>query len=174
MRKWKRILAVSGLCSCAFAAPALASTNLETGSSLAGISVALNNFYAGNTEPEKQLATIYSDMENRSAKNQGSGSGSNKGASSGKGSASSDSGTGTDAQTEAPPKETKAAKPKSSPYDNIAVSKVNGSVNIRTTPIPTAALQARYTTIQRQPSWVLWMGRAASGIRYSPVPLPAT
>ena len=39
MRKWKRILAVSGLCSCAFAAPALASTNLETGSSLAGISV---------------------------------------------------------------------------------------------------------------------------------------
>lgn len=132
MRKWKRILAVSGLCSCAFAAPALASTNLETGSSLAGISVALNNFYAGNTEPEKQLATIYSDMENRSAKNQGSGSGSNKGASSGKGSASSDSGTGTDAQTEAPPKETKAAKPKSSPYDNIAVSKVNGSVNIRT------------------------------------------
>ena len=57
MRKWKRILAVSGLCSCAFAAPALASTNLETGSSLAGISVALNNFYAGNTEPEKQLAT---------------------------------------------------------------------------------------------------------------------
>ena len=63
MRKWKRILAVSGLCSCAFATPALASTNLETGSSLAGISVALNNFYAGNTEPEKQLATIYSDME---------------------------------------------------------------------------------------------------------------
>ena len=61
MKKWKRILAVSGLCSCAFAAPALASTNLETGSSLAGISVALNNFYAGNTEPEKQLASIYSD-----------------------------------------------------------------------------------------------------------------
>ena len=132
MKKWKRILAVSGLCSCAFAAPALASTNLETGSSLAGISVALNNFYAGNTEPEKQLASIYSDMETRTAKNQGSGSGSNKGASSGNGSASSGSGTQAAAQTQAAPKETKAAKPKSSPYDNIAVSKVNGSVNIRT------------------------------------------
>ncbi|MCH1953427.1 NlpC/P60 family protein [Enterocloster sp. OA13] len=132
MKKWKRILAVSGLCSCAFAAPALASTNLETGSSLAGISVALNNFYAGNTEPEKQLASIYSDMETRTAKNQGNGSGSNKGASSGNGSASSGSGTQAAAQTQAAPKETKAAKPKSSPYDNIAVSKVNGSVNIRT------------------------------------------
>ena len=107
------------LCVCS-ACPGI--HNLETGSSLAGISVALNNFYAGNTEPEKQLATIYSDMENRSAKNQGSGSGSNKGASSGKGSASSDSGTGTDAQTEAPPKETKADERPNHPHTIILLS----------------------------------------------------
>lgn len=129
---WKRILAVSGLCSCTFAFPAMASTNLETGSSLAGISVALNNFYAGTTEPEKQLASIYSDIETKAVKNQGSGSGGNKTAASGSGSGSSDSGAKAAAQTETAPKETKAQKPKSSPYDNIAVSKVNGSVNIRT------------------------------------------
>ena len=80
---------------------------------LAGISVALNNFYAA-TRSLKSSWRPSIRHGNRSAKNQGSGSGGNKGASSGKGSASSDSGTGTDAQTEAPPKETKATKPKSS------------------------------------------------------------
>ena len=71
MKNWMKILAVSSACSCVFAIPAMASTNLETGSSLAGISVALNNFYAGNTEPEKQLASIYSEIETRAGKNQG-------------------------------------------------------------------------------------------------------
>ena len=46
---------LSAFCSALQAGPALASTNLETGSSLAGISVALNNYYAGNEEPEKKL-----------------------------------------------------------------------------------------------------------------------
>lgn len=40
-----------------------ASTNLETGSSLAGISVALNNYYAGNAQPEKKLASSYNQLE---------------------------------------------------------------------------------------------------------------
>lgn len=124
MKNWKKILAVSGVCSVAFAMPAQASTNLETGSSLAGISVALNNFYAGNPEPEKQLATIYPEIESKSVKKQNSGSSASAGV------ASSVAGAGAAAQ--AAPKETKAAKPKSSPYDNIAVSKVSGSVNIRT------------------------------------------
>ena len=67
MNNWKKVIVLSGLCSCALSVNAFASTNLETGSSLAGISVALNNYYAGNTEPEKQLASSYSDMQNRSA-----------------------------------------------------------------------------------------------------------
>lgn len=74
MKNWKKILAVSGVCSVAFAMPVQASTNLETGSSLAGISVALNNFYAGNPEPEKQLATIYPEIESKSVKKQNNGS----------------------------------------------------------------------------------------------------
>ena len=49
MNNWKKVIVLSGLCSCALSVNAMASTNLETGSSLAGISVALNNYYAGNT-----------------------------------------------------------------------------------------------------------------------------
>ena len=48
MNTWKKLLIISGMCSLAGVTPAFASTNLETGSSLAGISVALNNYYAGN------------------------------------------------------------------------------------------------------------------------------
>lgn len=126
MKNWKKILAVSGVCSVAFATPALATTNLETGSSLAGISVALNNFYAGNTEPEKQLASIYPEIENKAVRGTGNASG-------GAAKASAEgAGTSSGGGQAAAPKETKASKPKTSAYDNIAVSKVNGSVNIRT------------------------------------------
>ena len=48
MNTWKKLLIISGMCSLAGVIPVFASTNLETGSSLAGISVALNNYYAGN------------------------------------------------------------------------------------------------------------------------------
>ena len=59
MNTWKKLLIISGMCSLAGVTPAFASTNLETGSSLAGISVALNNYYAGNAQPEKKLASSY-------------------------------------------------------------------------------------------------------------------
>lgn len=133
MKNWKKILAVSGVCSVAFATPALATTNLETGSSLAGISVALNNFYAGNTEPEKQLASIYPEIENKAARSTGNASGgAAKASAEGAGASSGAAGASSGGGQAAAPKETKAAKPKASPYDNIAVSKVSGSVNIRT------------------------------------------
>jgi len=126
MNNWKKVIVLSGLCSCALSVNAFASTNLETGSSLAGISVALNNYYAGNTEPEKQLASSYSDMQNRSAQsNTAAGS-----AKSGSGSGQSGSASGDAAKAKAA-QET-VSNPKSSAYDNIAVSKINGTVNIRT------------------------------------------
>ena len=130
MNNWKKVIVLSGLCSCALSVNAMASTNLETGSSLAGISVALNNYYAGNTEPEKQLASSYSNIQNKSAQSNtaagsASGQGSGNKASGQSGSASGDAGKAKTAQ------ET-ASKPKSSAYDNIAVSKINGTVNIRT------------------------------------------
>ena len=63
MNTWKKLLIISGMCSLAGVTPAFASTNLETGSSLAGISVALNNYYAGNAQPEKKLASSYNQLE---------------------------------------------------------------------------------------------------------------
>ena len=63
MNTWKKLLIISGMCSLAGVTPAFASTNLETGSSLAGISVALNNYYAGNAQPEKKLASSYDQLE---------------------------------------------------------------------------------------------------------------
>lgn len=121
MNNWLKLLVVSSVCTCAFTVPALASTNLETGSSLAGISVALNNYYAGNTEPEKKLAAIYPEIGTEPA---------------GAGAAGQTQSTQSAAQTKAakPEKPEKQEKPKTTAYDNIAISKVNGSVNIRTAP----------------------------------------
>lgn len=133
MINWKKVLVLSGLCSCALSTNVLASTNLETGSSLAGISVALNNYYAGNTEPEKQLASNYNNIQSNASAARSGGGSSNSAGTSGSAGGGQNSGQagGTDAGAG---KETKAApaKPQSSAYDNIAVSKVNGSVNIRT------------------------------------------
>ena len=59
MKKVAKILIAGGVCSVFWAMPASASTNLETSSSLAGISVALNNFYASTEEPEQALASVF-------------------------------------------------------------------------------------------------------------------
>lgn len=143
MNTWKKLLIISGMCSLAGVTPAFASTNLETGSSLAGISVALNNYYAGNTQPEKKLASSYDQLE-ATAKNNSSvtkAAAETKAAASAasktKAETKSQTSSGAKAETKAAaPKETKAAASKtkavSSSYDNIAVSKVSGSVNIRT------------------------------------------
>lgn len=143
MNTWKKLLIISGMCSLAGVTPAFASTNLETGSSLAGISVVLNNYYAGNTQPEKKLASSYDQLE-ATAKNNSSVT---KAAAETKAAASAASKTKAETKSQtssgakaeakaAAPKETKAAasqtKAASSSYDNIAVSKVSGSVNIRT------------------------------------------
>ena len=115
MKTWRDILILSAFCSALQAGPTLASTNLETGSSLAGSSVALNNYYAGNEEPEKKLAQTYSEMEEAEA-----------------------AAAATAAAESSAAKESRAAESqssagsKSSAYDNIAVSNISGTVNIRT------------------------------------------
>ena len=143
MNTWKKLLIISGMCSLAGVTPAFASTNLDTGSSLAGISVSLNNYYAGNAQPEKKLASSYDQLE-ATAKNNSSvtkAAAETKAAASAasktKAETKSQTSSGAKAETKAAaPKETKAAASKtkavSSSYDNIAVSKVSGSVNIRT------------------------------------------
>ena len=119
MKKVAKILIAGGVCSVFWAMPASASTNLETSSSLAGISVALNNFYASTEEPEQALASVFDAAAVTSAASGGGGGQAAQGGQSGE----------TAAATTAAPETTKA---KSSPYDNVAVSKVNGYVNIRT------------------------------------------
>lgn len=121
MKKVAKILIAGGVCSVFWAMPASASTNLETSSSLAGISVALNNFYASTEEPEQALASVFDAAAATSVASGGGGGG-------GQAAQGGQSGE-TAAATTAAPETTKA---KSSPYDNVAVSKVNGYVNIRT------------------------------------------
>ena len=119
MKKWKKLLIISGVCSMTGTAPVYASTNLETGSSLAGISVVLNNYYAGTEQPEKTLADSYQQKDISKESVQGTAQ-------------------TVPAQTVAGSKaqETKAAQTRDSQsesaYSNIAVSKVSSSVNIRT------------------------------------------
>ncbi len=116
MKKLAKILIAGGVCSVFWVMPASASTNLETSSSLAGISVALNNFYASTEEPEQALSSVFDAAAATSvASNNGGGTG--------------QAAQATAAATTAAPETTKA---KSSAYDNVAVSKVNGYVNIRT------------------------------------------
>lgn len=131
MKNWKKILIVGGTLSCMWTLPALASTNLETGSSLAGISVALNNYYAGNEEPEKKLADHYGQMESRAEAEAGSAGGSGGSAGSSGAAAGGSGSSGAAAETAGGNGAAGSGAAKSSPYDNIAVSKVNGSVNIR-------------------------------------------
>ena len=110
MNNWKKVIVLSGLCSCALSVNAFASTNLDSGSSLVGISVALNNYYAGNTEPEKQLASSYSNIQNKSAQsNTAAGSASGQGSGN---KASGQSGSASGAAGKAKTAQETASKPK--------------------------------------------------------------
>ena len=75
MKKVAKILIAGGVCSVFWAMPASASTNLETSSSLAGISVALNNFYASTEEPEQALASVFDAAAATSVASGGGGGG---------------------------------------------------------------------------------------------------
>lgn len=58
MKKWKKILAAGAFVCLASikTTPAFAGMNPDTEAPVAGISVALNNYYASNNEPERMLA----------------------------------------------------------------------------------------------------------------------
>lgn len=114
MNQLGKILLAGGLCAVSWSATAFGSTNLETSSSLAGITVAMNNYYASNEKPEKSLSEaiesidfpeIVSVQESRNTGN---------------------------AQPETSAQATEASqKAAASAYDNIAISKISGHVNIR-------------------------------------------
>ena len=111
MKQLGKILLAGSICTAAWCGTALANTNLETSSSLAGITVAMNNYYASNKEPEKSLSEAIEAIElpeivSVSENSSSSGSPGAAGASQGQ-------------------------KEESSAYDNIAISKISGHVNIR-------------------------------------------
>lgn len=113
MNQLGKILLAGGLWTAAWSMTAWGSTNLETSSSLAGITVAMNNYYASNEEPERSLSEAIESIdfpEIVSVGNENAG------------------GTYTAAVSET----SKASEETSScAYDNIAISKINGHVNIR-------------------------------------------
>ncbi len=107
MRKRERTI-LSCLFACAVLAggnrmEAQAAVNLETDASVAGVSVAINNYYAGSLNPEEELAAAFSSEEILSG------------------------GAQTSAREETP--HVKAAA--GSDYDNVAISRVSNYVNVR-------------------------------------------
>lgn len=113
MRKMLKVL-TAGCLIAVFSRPvtALASMDMETESSVAGISVALNNYFASSLDPERELAETLADEESM-----------------------------TSAAARLQPQEGIAlaseqteTAPVSSPYENIAVSQVTDYVNVRTEP----------------------------------------
>lgn len=86
--------------SCLKTGTAFAALNLETDASVAGVSVAFNNYYASSLNPEDELAKVFSSegILNAAVKN------------------------------DVP--EVKA--PQKSAYDNVAIARVQNSVNVRT------------------------------------------
>ena len=113
MNQLGKILLAGGVCAAAWSMTALASTNLETSSSLAGITVAMKNYYASNEEPEKSLSEAIESINFPEI-------------------VSADSGGGEETQAALASETSKALQEtSSSAYDNIAISKISGHVNIR-------------------------------------------
>ena len=112
MNQLAKILLMGGLCTGTWCITAFGSTNLETSSSLAGITVAMNNYYASNEEPEKALSEALESIEIPQASSAGG---------SLQGSSEKTAESGGSAET----------KSTSSAYDDIAISKISGHVNIR-------------------------------------------
>ena len=107
MRKRERTI-LSCLFACAVLAggnrmEAQAAVNLETDASVAGVSVAINNYYAGSLNPEEELAAAFSSEEILSG------------------------GAQTSAREETPHVTAAAG----SDYDNVAISRVSNYVNVR-------------------------------------------
>lgn len=137
MKSWIRILIAGVICIANIGVfPAMASMNPDTEAPIAGISVALNNYYTRNEEPQKTLAE---ELDSRAQK---------KGndweaapAASGETPPSSEAAPADKNNEETAPLEepqatvTEKAVPavsaKASPYENVAVSQVSGYVNVR-------------------------------------------
>ena len=120
---------------------AQAAINLETDSSVAGVSVAMNNYYAGSLDPENELAEAFSSDETMEQV-----------VKSGK----------EDAPTVKNPSS-------SSAYDNVAVSQVSNYVNVRSEASTKGSVVGKIYNNCAPRFWIQWTAREESGTRSSPV-----
>ena len=108
-----KLIGLATIISALFSFQSLASMDLETGASVSGIAVALNNYYARSREPEKALSQSVQQVANGTIKID-----------------TEVKNTATQKLVEEEEQSTEPAVPESA-YQNIAISKVSGSVNIR-------------------------------------------
>ncbi len=108
-----KLIGTTIIISALFSFQSLASMDLETGASVSGIAVALNNYYARSREPEKALSQSVQQVANGTIKID-----------------TEVQNTATQKLVEEEVQATEPAVPEST-YKDIAISKVNGSVNIR-------------------------------------------
>ncbi len=143
MKSWKKVLIASVICMANMGViPALASMNPDTEAPIAGISVALNNYYTRNEEPQKTLAE---ELDSR-AQMKGNGwetapAVSEETGAAPEGTSLSEQAAPEDNREETAPleepratvteKSAPAVSAKASPYENVAVSQVSGYVNVR-------------------------------------------
>lgn len=112
MRKLIKVLMVSCLCtSFAGGVTAYAALDLETEASAAGISVVLNNYYAGSLNPEAELAVALSSPDTFAVKAESS-----------------------------PMTDVPMVTSTASAYENVAVSQVSNYVNVRSEPNTTSTV----------------------------------
>lgn len=138
MKNWKKVLIASVICMANMGAiPALASMNPDTEAPIAGISVALNNYYTRNEEPQKTLAEEldsraqkkadgWEELSEKSRESQPSLETAPEDGNSQEETASLEEPQATVTEKSAP-----AVSAKASPYENVAVSQVSGYVNVR-------------------------------------------
>lgn len=101
IRMRTKILITAGCLLAAGSVPVYAGMDLETENPVAGMAVAFNNFYAGSLEPEKEIAKVIPTEEALAVSSK--------------------------SLVELPV----VAAPQSSAYENVAISRVSGYVNVR-------------------------------------------
>lgn len=137
MKNWKRVLIAGVICIANIGVfPAMASMNPDTEAPVAGIAVALNNYYTRNEEPQKTLAEELDSRAQKKGNGWEAAPAVSEETQPSSEAAPADENNEETAPLEEPQatvteKAVPAVSAKASPYENVAVSQVSGYVNVR-------------------------------------------
>lgn len=137
MKNWKRVLIAGVICIANIGVfPAMASMNPDTEAPVAGIAVALNNYYTRNEEPQKTLAEELDSRAQKKGNGWEAAPAVSEETQPSSEAAPADKNNEETAPLEEPQatvteKAVPAVSAKASPYENVAVSQVSGYVNVR-------------------------------------------